>query len=780
MNHYFFAFQTNDVLYRAFNEAAQNLRTKGHECTPWPELKIKGQRIADKIFEAIDQANVVVADLTFLNQNVAFEAGYAVAKRKVLVPSINTALDPELKELEELGIFDSVGQARYDSGATLTNQLDGLNGGSPLELGRRSLQRSQPLFLIEPPAKDEPLRRLKSRLKKAQVIFRIHDPKETGRLASAEAIENVLSSAVVIGFLMPPTSKEAKTNNLKVSYCCGLAFGLDIPSFIFHQQGTRPPMDMLDMASVYKSPQDIERYVNQIAPLVTQALQQTETISIESEEGILQKLELGSTSAENEAEELRNYFLHTDEYQQVISGEARLVTGRKGSGKSAIFFQGRNKLRRDPSNIVLDLKPDGYQLKVFREKIIDRVAPEVAEQIATTFWEYLLLLEIAYKILEKDKRRHLSSGDPDLYAAYEKLIVAYGDAPLSGEMDFSERAEGLVDRTVDAFAFAPSDGEQAKLTSGEISEKLYRNQIPELRDAIAVYLELKADLWILFDNIDASWPPTGVTSNDVRMLRSLIDACGRIQKASARRSKGSQKVHSVVFLRNDVFELLAAGTPDRGKDSRINLDWTDRALLAEMIRLRIVRTVGSKSDTFESVWKRICVQDMGSGSSFDYLVDHSLMRPRYLLTILMNCRSNAINLGRTHITEEDIKVGLKRFSASVCSDIGYELNDVYPDAGDILYAFNRAKSWQTRQEFDATLASTRLATKDYQRVLELLLWFGFLGVVREDDDDIAEVYIFDAGYDMKKLLAEAKQLGDPETQFCVHQAFWSHLDIKPT
>ena len=49
----------------------------------------------------------------------------------------------------------------------------------------------------------------------------------------------------------------------------------------------------------------------------------------------------GSTrwGAENEMTTLDNYDVNTDEYKRVLSGSARLAVGRKGSGKTALFFQ---------------------------------------------------------------------------------------------------------------------------------------------------------------------------------------------------------------------------------------------------------------------------------------------------------------------------------------------------------------------------------------------------------------------------------------------------------
>ena len=80
------------------------------------------------------------------------------------------------------------------------------------------------------------------------------------------------------------------------------------------------------------------------------------------------RLSVGDPMAENEMATLSNYFFLTDEYHRVLRGEVNLVVGRKGMGKTALFTQIREKIRSDKSNIVVDLKPEGYQLKKLKKK----------------------------------------------------------------------------------------------------------------------------------------------------------------------------------------------------------------------------------------------------------------------------------------------------------------------------------------------------------------------------------------------------------------------------
>ena len=114
--------------------------------------------------------------------------------------------------------------------------------------------------------------------------------------------------------------------------------------------------------------------------------------------GLLASLNMGSSTAENEFVTLGEYYLQTDEFRRALRGEVRIVVGRKGSGKTAVFAQVRDRIRSDRKQIVLDLKPEGYQLVKFKEQVLDLLEEGTREHTVTAFWEYLLLLEVAYKI----------------------------------------------------------------------------------------------------------------------------------------------------------------------------------------------------------------------------------------------------------------------------------------------------------------------------------------------------------------------------------------------
>jgi hypothetical protein len=763
--------QIGQTISAAISELKQY--TSQFDISAWPQIDIAGRFIIEGILDKISAADLVVVDITRLNFNVTFEAGYAIGKGKRIVPIMNSALQPATKEISELGIFDTLGYKTYESAGSLRKVLAQIHDTKPITLAGQALNHSAPVYLVDTLHKTDTALRVTSRIKKARISYRSFDPKEQPRLSALDAYRNVASSIGVIVNLLSPNTTDFNFNNLRGAFVAGLAHGMGRECLIL-QEGDQPvPVDYRDLVSIYRHPNDIDGYIGDLAPRVFEGLQEAAGDRPQRTLGLLEKLDLGAPAAENEMGNLSAYYVETDEYSRTLSGSVRLAVGRKGSGKTALFLRVRDRVRRDRSNAVLDLRPDGHQLKRFKHMVLNLLAEAAQEHVAKAFWEYLLLLEIAYKLLEKDRERHLR--DSTLLERYQKLDEVYRSYYRSSEGDFSERMLELVERINGEFAEV-SGGASQYLSSGQVTQLIYKHNVPKLQDALAEYLDSKGEVWILFDNIDKGWPTHGVEPADILILRSLLDATRHIEQHFARHNT---VIRTVVFLRNDVYEILLSETPDRGKESRASLDWTDPDLLKEFLRRRIVSNEGfDQQQTFEEAWRQICTSHVHGNYSAEYLIERSLMRPRNLLTLVNYCKSNAVNLSHPSITVDDIVKACESYSADFGIEIGLEVRDVFPEAADVLYYFIDCKPWLNLAEIKTHLARSRIPESNWTKLIELLCWFSFLGVVRQAGNDIEETYIYNLHYDMKKFRRIASDFSDEGTAFCIHKAFWPFLEIK--
>jgi hypothetical protein len=530
-------------------------------------------------------------------------------------------------------------------------------------------------------------------------------------------------------------------------------------------------MDVRDAVKSYGIPDDIQEHIAALSLEITDHLQQGDPAPV-PQETVLQTLKIGDPTAENEMTTLSDYYLDTDQYRRALRGEVNLVVGRKGAGKTALFIQVRDRTRADKRNVVVDLKPEGYQLLKLKEDILAHLSAGAREHLVTAFWEYLLLLEVAHKLLEKDKNTYKHNHEiRDLYLDLENTYRAEN---FSGEGDFSERLLALSQRITQGYRaqLSTTSGDQ-KLTAEQVAKLLYAHDLRSLRSKISEYLERKDSVWVLFDNLDKGWSTQGVDSVDTLVLRCLIDAGRKVERDMR---KSAHVVHCIVFIRNDVYEHLMKQSSDYGKEMRAVLDWTDPDLLREMLRLRLVSGLGkdARKTSFEQLWPMLCVSHFRGEDTSAYIIERSLMRPRNVLKIFAHCRGFATNLNHQKITEEDLDKGLRAYSQDLLVELVHELTDVFPEAGDLVYHFIDAPSELLRSDLEALVASAGVDVAVVQRMIDFFLYYGIIGLRGPDRD----LYIFDVNYDLKMLQVRAMRSG-AQTRFIVNAAFWPALGIKP-
>jgi hypothetical protein len=437
----------------------------------WEENDIAGRPLTDPIFGEIANRPVTIADVSFLNFNVAYEAGYAIGQGKRLFLVLNTSMEGESKEFQKVGIFDTLGYKKYENSEMLFSHISALSDAGSIRTDF-PLNTAAPLYYVGAEANTDFLIRLFSRIKKTRFRFRSFDPHEQPRLGALEAIENVASSAAVVVPLLAVATTGSKVHNIRAAFVAGLAHGLGRSCLILQPDGGPAPVDVRDMVKTVRRLEQIDEYIADLVPRIVEATYGAAPLEL-APEGILQRLDFGDGIAENEASTLKSYHVATDQFRSVLNGSIRLVVGRKGSGKTAVFYQARDRWRQDKDNVVVDLKPEGYRLRKLRDLVLVYLAEGSQEQLLIAFWEYLLLVEIVQNILEEDYSLHLR--DHNLTKPYQHLATLFIEGGYSSTTDFSERMTKLIDRITEMFGpqQPPSEG-QRRLSDDEVLSLIYQ------------------------------------------------------------------------------------------------------------------------------------------------------------------------------------------------------------------------------------------------------------------------------------------------------------------
>jgi hypothetical protein len=740
-------------------------RVPAIEWNSWKNLHTAGMTIFCEICKGMRASTTIIADVTTLNFNLLFEIGFAVGLGLPVIPIRDTSYIADTRLFSALGALDSLGYEDFTNSDDLANNLPQRLPGDVQSDPPTRLYNETPLYVLKGPINTEGVVQLMSTLKKSRIRFRTHDPQETARLSFNAAKRQVLGSVGVIANLLPPERGDhATTHNALCALVCGYAMAKQKVVLMLQEGEAVQPLDYRDVIQSYIHAGQIPRLLQ---PGLNRILDFIQTGSFSPVEvgnlGVLKNLDLGDVAAENEIYGLESYFVTTGQTIQARQGHARLVVGRKGSGKTAIFYEVRAAEGRGHERLMLDLRPEGPQFTRLREFLSSRMSPGTQEHTLVAFWTYILLTEIARKILEG--HRTFAQRDDRRFHRYLELQALYGEHDPGRDADFSQRLMRQVARITAEVERTPGGSEAPSLT-----EAMYLGDIRELTDRITDYLQEFESVWLLIDNLDKGWPVRADASEDLLIIRSLLDATRKLQYLI---EEQGIEFRCLVFLRSDIHSYLVRGIADKGKDTAIIVDWEDPAVFETLVARRISASLGVFG-SFEELWHQVCVPLVGTQSSFSYIVERTLMRPRDLLQFLHRALDVAINRGHSRIQEEDILYAERGYSLDMLLATAYEISDTNAGLDDVLFAFQGVSAVMSEEDALLQLMDSGVESEARGReILELLIWYGFLGVQSPVFGAVRYSYDHEGG--LRQLLVQVER---KKASLVIHPAFRAALETN--
>lgn len=698
---------------------------------PWNRNDPSGQPIDQSVYSWVESADSFVADVSDPNHNVTYELGLAIGMRKPI--RLIRAASKDLEQLISVGLLHNIAHDSYDSRSNLARILE-----NPEPVGvwpRAKRNREQPVYLLHLSYRDELSRRVASQIKKVMKLrFRSFNPNEIDRLTATEAFEQVSQSFGVIAVWDNSSTPQSFRQNQRTSFSIGLARGLEIPFLLLTSENDRLPLDLDEIATRTAVSYDLIETMKGFRDEVYEA--QESFVEPRTVPGrFLERVYCGDPAAENEAGTLDSYFLETEQFRLTLGGELNILLGRKGSGKTAIFLQTRDRTRADRRNIVVDLQPEGYQLIRLKEFILNHLSGGARKEFIASFWEYIIWLELAAKLLEKDERR--VRYDSRLIPDFDRLREAYRQR-VEGSGDFAERLEALVERIVARYERGGNES-RSDLSSSRILEVVYGSEIHPLRDEVLGYLRSKGLVFFLFDNLDRFWTVPSFSEADALIVTGLIESLTDIRK---RFSQINLDFLWAVFLRSDVFEFVVRRISDYGKLSVDSVEWNDPELLIRLFENRILQGFQGAHENWRDIWESVSVQQIDGQSTIDFLVESSLMRPRYLIRLFETARRRAITLGKSIIEEDDYRAAIDELGWQVLEDFDRELLDVVPNVEELMFDLVQLGARMSLLQLQQTIGEKGHSESTIDTIIDVLIWTGCIGIQRKD----RVMYISDCGF----------------------------------
>jgi len=376
---------------------------------------------------------------------------------------------------------------------------------------------------------------------------------------------------------------------------------------------------------------------------------------------VLKQSDFGERVAEEESSELEGYFVETEQWQAVLRGQADIIYGAKGAGKSAVYSL-LNRRAKELScrgiRTVSAEKPSGAP--VFKGLQQD---PPTSEDEFVGLWKLYFLSLIASALSPGRKNSKANRLRKSLTAAgvYAKQVNL--SERLQMAFDYVKRVfrEGTVaveaGMSIDSVSAVPA-GVSAKIVFSPGSARP-RDGVYHVDDLLHLANDALEHegvrLWILLDRLDVAFAESHeLEENALRALfRVYLDILAL------------ERIVPKIFLRTDIWSRIARrGFREASHITRtITIEWTPEALLNLIVKRALKNApvvgylgvdVGGVLESFErqrEVFYRIFPQQVDIGERKPNTLDWMLTRvadgskrtaPREIIHLLNSAREERL------------------------------------------------------------------------------------------------------------------------------------------
>lgn len=703
-NTFFFAYPGTPKLRDFTLNLVEELGARGVVVERW-EDSVRNTLLFSKVCEGIYSNAFMLAEVTEPNANVLLEIGYSLAVGRMPILLQNKNWDPWHRRLLT-SLESCFYETREDIHSYISNLLSGLSDFPDTPDRRLPYLENMGIFEpqevpgtvlhLKPALPADWLGRVDRTLSKSHFNLSKLDPSDSTYdefYAQARAIQR---SSLIVASLLSKKIKDWEQHNANVSLLIGFAIGLGKQVLVLQDKPLAP---VLDLGSVSR-PIDSESHAEQVVRSwidvqtrlnMSQAAEYRRRATTRQQADRLRSVYLGHPDALQD-NRLMDYFVPTKEFEDALEGRRNLFIGRRGSGKSANFQAIKDELSHKPNIVTTEIAPDDFELERISEFLKDDYGMVNPKLVFQHIWHYVLTSEILKSLAEQTDSLYYSPED----RGRDYLRQYYDQHYEELSMDFGSRVISLLDSVV---VQSPNVTLSERLKNIEESIKSLRDY--DLGRRLSMFAnEENITFFIVADDLDKHWRPE--TKQSIDLLLGLISEVDRIQRLF------QQRVKTVLFLREDIYDVLAQYDDDLPKRNMLRIEWT-RDNLKHLVAQRLAVAAGEHNDFDDDTWAGIFPDMVGGQKSADYILSRSLPRPRDVLDLCQKAIDEAQRNGHSYVTAEDILAGELEFSEGIFWSIASEFRGLYPDIEAILIGFEEVPEAMIWSDFE-TIANEILAS----------------------------------------------------------------------
>ena len=372
-----------------------------------------------------------------------------------------------------------------------------------------------------------------------------------------------------------------------------------------------------------------------------------------------------------------------------------MLVGRKGAGKTAIYYKLLEDLSEDNLNYNINLKPASLELL----ENIDLSELFKSESSKKTFFYTVWKTVIYSKLVQVVKTR--------IYEKQEnKKSIEECEYNI---LDFCVKNGSLIKQNFYGIVKELCEKSSSEsIDTPKILEGLYKNYLSPLTKLLKQYFEDKRyiKLNILSDNLDKSWNPNSNLELQSNMILTLLEIDSQIKNELINDKKDNITVMNYIFLREDIYNYISkeANEPDKLKTISYKINWEDSPVkLKELVELKLNHILNHYSnEDYTKIWDELFDSHF-KGKVFETIKKIIVLRPRDIIYFIQALFESAANNNRAKVTEDDFEYAISQYTEFLNGNLIAEMKAEYRDIAEILSIFQK---YQT------------ISYKDYIRQLE--------------------------------------------------------------
>jgi hypothetical protein len=750
---------------------------KRHVCDmrSWIDLKATGRIVINAILNRIDEADLVVCDLTGLNPNVLFEFGYAVAKKKRVWVTVDHTNPEHSSQVQKLAILSEIGFKTHENYDDIINAFfkDNPYLNIPKHVladyegilsGYSSSDPTNDVFYLPSPVSSTASKQLTRFLKDLRRRTVIDDHLENSYEPLTWYLTNILSSRFVIVHLQNEERTDHLLHNALYAFLAGIARGFSRSLIMLVPAPFEPPFDYRGLLQVHRTAEHCVRVVRDwLVPELARGKDRRPSQKAIDKQIAFLRFHIGESTAENEEIELQNYFITTGAFKFGMDSKLGVFIGRKGTGKTANLYRIRDHFAAESMNLTITVKPVSFKLETFSYLIKEVFTRhDMAVDFIERVWRVVIYSEIAATLQKR------LAGKPSYYdfSTVEEGFLDYCKANQDFiNSDFADKIDLIHSLTKQTMA----EGKHPKEVLGIIS----RNYVEPLLTVFSVVFRKFQQIVILVDNLDKAWE----IQREVGVQASIIFGLLGFQNTIRRDLAWAEgDVRLLIFLREDIFRYVIgnAREPDKIRLSTFRISWESGPLLIRLLEERFLQS--DESLLRVDIWEQLFCSTVYGKPVREFLTEHVLPRPRDLIHIVKNAIALCVNRNGDRLDEDDLLEAHRTYFQFLLDNLVTEYGLYFAQIKDMILAFMNSPSPISLRDIYKIGKAFGIPRKQQIVFLEFLIDISFLGI--KDNGKISFSYSSEQSETIAKKVARIRGiLSQFKPMFYIHPAFHGGLGV---